>query len=536
MNRKKVLSLLTIILLIITIGAVLFVALNKPIKKTLVVPDDYAQVSWALGNATAGDTVYVKSGTYNERGFVIGKPLSLIGEDSGNTILIGGVEGIRGGGSTISISADNVTVSGFTIRSYNFSSPAWYFFGIYAGGNNLKISGNIIERCQSGIWTGDLPRNVSSVIISQNTIRDNLESGIEFDGSPNNITITDNSIATNILGIAIVHGDSSVISENNVINNRGEGIYLGSSDSTIFENNVTSNRGRGGEGIQIVSSNGIVSGNYIADNQVGVTFSGSNASGNVFYNNSFVNNDQNVQITSTNYTETWDNGSLGNYWSDYATKYPDAVEVDNTGIWNTPYAIDGNNKDNHPLMTVAEDANNALKVKIAEFKFTSGWGTPAGVMCAADFNVTIQNLGNKTVDGLALENKMLDINGNRVQPEISLEHFGGVLYAGEVRTIRGEITSDIGTMSAAWALGSVTTIIDVKLGNETLDELEVHSLICQALIASWDFQGVLRETHAWSRNLDCRLVNIVALAAVTVTIVTAIALVALVYWKKRRQQ
>jgi hypothetical protein len=29
-----------------------------------------------------------------------------------------------------------------------------------------------------------------------------------------------------------------------------------------------------------------------------------------------------------------------NYWSDYKTMYPDAKEIDNTGVWNTPYPYD----------------------------------------------------------------------------------------------------------------------------------------------------------------------------------------------------
>jgi nitrous oxidase accessory protein NosD len=40
---------------------------------------------------------------------------------------------------------------------------------------------------------------------------------------------------------------------------------------------------------------------------------------------------------------------LGNYWSDYEEKYPDAEEIDTTGIWDTPYRI-GRDNDNYPLM------------------------------------------------------------------------------------------------------------------------------------------------------------------------------------------
>jgi hypothetical protein len=50
-------------------------------------------------------------------------------------------------------------------------------------------------------------------------------------------------------------------------------------------------------------------------------------------------------------TNKWDDGypSGGNYWSDYLTKYPHAAEIDGSGIWNTPYVIDGNNTDHYPL-------------------------------------------------------------------------------------------------------------------------------------------------------------------------------------------
>jgi parallel beta-helix repeat protein len=45
-----------------------------------------------------------------------------------------------------------------------------------------------------------------------------------------------------------------------------------------------------------------------------------------------------------------------NYWSDYSTRYPNAIELDSSGIGNTPYVLDtygtvnGTLQDNHPLM------------------------------------------------------------------------------------------------------------------------------------------------------------------------------------------
>jgi len=336
---KKFVFIIVIFLVAISAGIYIVVHVGRVGPKTLVVPDDYATIGWAVGNATAGDTVYVKSGTYNES-VNIDKPLSLIGEDMSSTIIVGGHAGLHGGGHhTISVRADNVTVSGFTIRSYDFDTPAWYFNGIYIGANNCNVTGNIIENCDDGVVSSD---SVSSVIISKNIIRDNAHGmGILFIyAAPHDITITDNNITSTTYGIGIHGGYSCVISGNNVINNGG-GIGIHCSDSTITGNNVTSNTGTG---INIDGSNNTISGNYVADNKVGVTFSGSMVNGNVLYNNSF-DNDQNVQITSTNYTEVWDNGTVGNYWSNY-----NGTDSNGDGIGDTPYIIDENNQDIYPLM------------------------------------------------------------------------------------------------------------------------------------------------------------------------------------------
>ena len=46
----------------------------------------------------------------------------------------------------------------------------------------------------------------------------------------------------------------------------------------------------------------------------------------------------------------------GNYWADYLAKYPNASEIDSTGVGNTPYVFNSSGlvmgvlQDNHPLM------------------------------------------------------------------------------------------------------------------------------------------------------------------------------------------
>jgi nitrous oxidase accessory protein NosD len=94
-----------------------------------------------------------------------------------------------------------------------------------------------------------------------------------------------------------------------------------------------------GAGINLMSGHdNRIFGNYIAGNSYGLTFL-LGANNNIFYGNDFVNREQVAVIKKGEdasklggLVETWDNGNVGNYWSDYLTKYPNAAEVDGSGI------------------------------------------------------------------------------------------------------------------------------------------------------------------------------------------------------------
>ncbi len=60
----------------------------------------------------------------------------------------------------------------------------------------------------------------------------------------------------------------------------------------------------------------------------------SGSSNNLIYNNAFIGNRNLTEIFGTS-SNSWDNGKIGNYWGNYLTKYPNAVEVDSSGIGNT---------------------------------------------------------------------------------------------------------------------------------------------------------------------------------------------------------
>ena len=137
-----------------------------PAPKTIIVPDDYPSIKDAIGNASAGDTILVRSGTYFENP-IIDKPLTLQGENSANTIVVGTGDSV--GASVFTIAADNVKISGFTITSVNYSASANYAYGVLIEGDNCMITGNNIVNTLSGIFCSVQ----SSTLIAQNNITGN---------------------------------------------------------------------------------------------------------------------------------------------------------------------------------------------------------------------------------------------------------------------------------------------------------------------------------------------------------------------------
>jgi parallel beta-helix repeat protein len=195
-----------IVVFIIAIGAVLYVVhLGRVGSKTLVVPDDYATIGWAMGNATAGDTVYVRSGTYNES-LTIDKPLSLIGEDMRSTIIFS--EGTHGSGHTITIKADNVTISGFSLQG-NGSGYGIYLRRSYATIRNMEI-----KEFDTGIR---FYRGSNNTILENSLV--NNDWGIYLDYSKNN-TVSGNNITNNDVGIRISISPNNVLRDNQIDNNR----------------------------------------------------------------------------------------------------------------------------------------------------------------------------------------------------------------------------------------------------------------------------------------------------------------------------
>jgi parallel beta-helix repeat protein len=199
-------------------------------------------------------------------------------------------------------------------------------------GYRLKGDGN-----ENGITLSDISNNtVKNLKLSSFNI------GIVVMGSDNN-KILENTITDNFRGLDLTASENNTVSGNYIANNN-DGIALENMYNNIIENTITNNTNIGiflnGAGY-----NNII-GNDITKNSRGILVH--ICYNNVIYHNNFVNNTNHVETDDSN--GIWDNGEDGNYWSDYEERYPDAKELDGSGVWDTPDVIDENNQDNYPLM------------------------------------------------------------------------------------------------------------------------------------------------------------------------------------------
>lgn len=216
--------------------------------KTIYVDDDgdknYTTIKDAINDASDGDTIYVYNGVY-EGYFLINKSITITGENKESTIIDGdiitGYLDLPQLPSLIWIKADNVTISGFTIKNStratappveSIAPPTYQYYegvGIHVYSNGNTISGNILQNNQG---YGILLNESRNSEISNNDITKHIQACIYVKNSSNN-KIIGNNIANNFFGIAF-HNLSidNILYHNNFINNTYYHVY--SESSNIF--------------------------------------------------------------------------------------------------------------------------------------------------------------------------------------------------------------------------------------------------------------------------------------------------------------
>ena len=273
-------------------------------------------------------------------------------------VIIEGKELVLDGNLTV-LSGGNLRLQNSTLKVGSSDMTAIYV----SSGGALHLSGTALqfEASPTPYILQAAEGSVLEIIKSQvpfevlinasgTKIENNLFSG-KFAGL--HIVSSSNSIHSNIIkgtdnprmdaAITVENGTKNTISQN-VVSGYGLGILLDrSSNNTIEHNNIsaTTSTGSGGAGFQFVRSyDNEVSYNEFTKCSVALNMIGS--SSNKFHHNNFLDNTKQVQDDATN---KFDDGSSGNFWSDYK-----GFDLNKDGKGDVPYVIGLSDRDNHPFM------------------------------------------------------------------------------------------------------------------------------------------------------------------------------------------
>ncbi|PVX23056.1 MAG: hypothetical protein CW691_11750 [Candidatus Bathyarchaeum sp.] len=319
----------------------------------------------ADGSVQGTDSVVQQGDVYTFLGDINGSVIV----ECDDVVLDGGGFVLQGTGSMDCVGVDvsgrdNVTVRNMVIKRCGIDIRVF-------GSSNCIISGNVIDDYHySGVYLESSSNNTVSgnraaislvesdgnVLLgnswmiklscsSNNTVCGNTDS-IELHESSNNCVFSNNasiSLYSQSAGNVISENRGFVglweSSNNSIVGNSGAVLVMDSDNNVVAKNVVEYNSPYG---IQLgYCSGNIFSENIIQNNKVAVQIA-PEAFNNTFYCNDFVNNTVEVHADSVTF---WDNGSEGNYWSDY-----NGLDENGDGVGDTPYIIDENNQDNYPLV------------------------------------------------------------------------------------------------------------------------------------------------------------------------------------------
>jgi parallel beta-helix repeat protein len=257
--------------------------------KTLYVgglgPNNYTKIQDAIDDASDDDMIFVyhDSSPYYEN-LLVNKSVMLIGEDRQTTVIDGKEQG-SGLADVLHISADGVTVQGFTIQNGSIEGGPQtnHHCGIEIRSDNNIIKDNIIVDNYFGIQLGGLTDTLrrdwsKNNVIEGNLIMNNKGAGIHGMFDHNN-SILGNNVSWNHFGILLDYDGWRNLFSSNVLFSNDVGIFMAEeTDSTVRQNIITENK----MGVEVWDSNRYT----ITEN-------------NIF------NNDKNAAITA---------GSIGLLW------------------------------------------------------------------------------------------------------------------------------------------------------------------------------------------------------------------------------
>lgn len=257
------------------------------------VPRDYRTIQEAINIANENDTILVSSGIYKEN-IIVNKKVSLIGKNTSSTTIES-----AGNGHVVQITANYITLSGFTIRGSKEPCA-----GIYVRGVSNIINGNVITDNYYGIDMYDSGGNT----LRNNNFTHNkynfrvwgvpiwhfihdIDTSNTVDGKPIYYWVNqkDKEVPAEAGYVAIINSSNIIVKDLTLTKNE-QGVLFAYTRNSLIKNITAANNDRG---IQMISShNNTITGNFITGNKIrGIVLHASSyniINGNMIINNEWV--------------------------------------------------------------------------------------------------------------------------------------------------------------------------------------------------------------------------------------------------------
>lgn len=214
----------------------------------------FATIQEAIDAATAGDTIEIAAGTYEEE-VLLNKELEIHGANAG--IAAGVNPGTRGAETILDggfiVSAAGAEIDGLTIRNGRNTGGVKTGIAVTSSADGVTVVNTIIE-------------DVGIVPVAPQS------DGLSTQGGTDNLTLTDSTIRNNWRGIYLNPGSGHIFLRNLIDANNGVGVGIGSDGQSnlTLTGNVISNHTLEGWGSSAVGENVSASENQFLNNGVSV--------------------------------------------------------------------------------------------------------------------------------------------------------------------------------------------------------------------------------------------------------------------------
>lgn len=328
---------------------------------------NYTSIKPAIAAASAGDTIHLHAGTYNEGTILIDKPVTLAGDE--RPVIDGGFKD-----EIITITAPDVTIRGLVLRNGGRSSTRELAGIRVENAKRVTLADNCLEDCSFAVYLARAHdcEMVRNVIAGRAEKEVNAGNGIHL-WNCSGIRITGNRVTGHRDGIYLEFAAESSVTDNLVENNVRYGLHFMSAHDSRFHGNCFRKNGAGvavmfsrhvemsanvfesswGEsayGLLIKDlTDGAVSGNVFRRNSTAIYSQG--ATRMIFKGNEFRENGWALRVLSNGENNTFEgnnflrntfdvttNGQLadhkftGNYWDRH-----EGYDLNHDGTGDVPY-------------------------------------------------------------------------------------------------------------------------------------------------------------------------------------------------------